>query len=50
LLRTFEKDDPSTTLVWDLKNEAGSSVASGVYIYLIRDGKNEARGKVALIR
>jgi len=51
LVRVFEKDNLQPVLVWDLKNEQGTAVASGVYIYLIRDGRGgEAKGKVVLIR
>jgi hypothetical protein len=32
LIRTFKKDDPKTSLDWDLKNQAGIPVASGLYI------------------
>lgn len=32
LVRKFKKDDPITSLDWDLKNQAGIPVASGLYI------------------
>jgi len=32
LVRTYSKADPSTSLDWDLKNQAGISISSGVYI------------------
>jgi hypothetical protein len=32
LIRTFKKDNPKTSLDWDLQNEAKISVASGLYI------------------
>jgi hypothetical protein len=36
---------------WDVKNQAGSPVASGVYIYLITDTVgNKAMGKIGVIR
>jgi hypothetical protein len=42
---------PGTTFAWDLKNEAGADVASGVYVYLITDGAGHQRtGKVAIVR
>ncbi len=42
---------PSATAVWDLTNDAGDRVASGLYIYIVKatDG-SEARGKLAIIR
>jgi len=39
------------TIPWNLTNEKGDKVASGVYIYLVTDGQgNKAKGKVALVR
>ncbi len=35
---------------WDGKNEAGAAVASGVYIFRVKTGKDAAVGKLALIR
>ena len=35
LLRTLEKSDPTSILRWDLENESGLRVASGMYIALI---------------
>jgi hypothetical protein len=32
LIRKFTKDSPQTYLDWDLKNQAGIPVASGLYI------------------
>jgi hypothetical protein len=32
LVRTYSKADPSTSLDWDLKNQAGISISSGIYI------------------
>lgn len=32
LIRTYKKDDPKTSLDWDLKNQAGIPIASGLYI------------------
>lgn len=32
LIRTFNKDDPKTSLDWNLKNEAKVPIASGLYI------------------
>ncbi|MBL7891003.1 MAG: hypothetical protein JNL63_00125, partial [Bacteroidia bacterium] len=32
LIRTFKKDDPKTSLDWDLKNQANIPIASGMYI------------------
>ncbi len=36
---------------WDLTNDAGDKISSGVYIYLLEDGYgNEIRGKVAVMK
>jgi len=32
LVRTYNKADPSTSLDWDLKNQAGITISSGIYI------------------
>lgn len=32
LVRTFKKDDPKTSLDWDLNNQKGIPIASGMYI------------------
>ncbi|NTV51593.1 MAG: T9SS type A sorting domain-containing protein [Candidatus Firestonebacteria bacterium] len=50
LVKTLEKDNAGTTLAWDLRNDSGSPVASGVYLYLIHDGRSQAKGKVALVQ
>jgi hypothetical protein len=42
---------PSGSVPWDLKNEDGDPVASGLYIYLITAGSNEkTTGKLVVIR
>jgi hypothetical protein len=42
---------PAGSVTWDLKNDAGENIASGYYLYLLKDldGK-QLRGKVAVIR
>ena len=41
----------SGTKNWDLTNDAGDKVSSGIYVYLIKDGEgNKVKGKVAVIR
>jgi hypothetical protein len=37
-------------LTWDLTNNSGENVASGLYIYLLKAGGETARGKLAVIR
>jgi len=39
------------TVTWDLTNDSGDKVASGIYIYLITDSQGDkVRGKVAVIK
>ena len=35
---------------WDLTNNDGSGVASGIYIYLITSGDNKCTGKIAVLK
>jgi hypothetical protein len=37
LIRQYTKDDPITSIDWDLKNYAGIPIAGGVYIIHVRD-------------
>lgn len=40
-----------TPAEWDVKNEAGNPVASGIYLYLITDTQgHKAIGKIGVIR
>ena len=46
---------PSGSVTWDLTNDSGDAVASGVYIYILRaqkagSGTIVKKGKVAIIR
>jgi hypothetical protein len=39
------------TATWDLTNDSGDKVASGIYLYVITDGQgNKTKGKVAVIK
>lgn len=46
LVRTFEKDDPLTSLDWDLKNHTGIPIAGGLYIIHIKIPIVDASGNV----
>lgn len=37
LIRQFTKDDPVTSIDWDLKNHAGIPIAGGVYVIHVKD-------------
>ena len=46
-----EFDNVSGSVNWDLTNDSGDKVASGIYVYLITDGQgNKIKGKLAVIR
>lgn len=39
-----------SSFVWDLTNDSGDKVESGVYIYLVTMGGEKITGKIAVIR
>lgn len=48
---TPENDGSSGTAVWDGRNESGTRVAMGMYLYLISDSAgNKARGKIGVVK
>ena len=50
LVRTLTTDGSSATLPWDVKNADGAPVASGVYLYQIKNDTSEKRGTLGIIR
>jgi hypothetical protein len=50
LVREFSVDGTVGTFRWDLKNDSGREVASGIYLYRISSGDNETTGKLGIIR
>lgn len=48
----FEKTiDPSLpSFVWNVKNEAGNDIASGMYIYFIESTGEQKTGKLGILR
>jgi subtilisin family serine protease len=49
LVRSLSPSSGKAT--WDLKNDSGELVASGIYIYSVTDGHdNKSQGKLAIIR
>lgn len=36
-------------LTWDLRNDAGQQVASGVYVYVARDARGSSTGRIAIL-
>ncbi|MFC1512766.1 T9SS type A sorting domain-containing protein [bacterium] len=51
LVIKFDKTDITTDEIkWDLKNESGNKIASGVYIFYIKYGDMTKKGKLAIIK
>ena len=50
IIRTLEETDGNGGVNWDLKDESGSQVSSGVYIFFaVGEGKKRS-GKLAVVR
>ncbi len=50
-VRELEIENSGGRYVWDLSNDEGSKVASGVYFYVVANHSGEKRrGKLAIIR
>jgi hypothetical protein len=49
-VRSIEKNDASQFAQWDLKNQYGYPVASGLYVARIKSGGNEKILKIALVQ
>ena len=49
LVREY-KGNATSQIIWDCKNEHGSGVSSGVYVYRLEAGKESKKGKVCIIR
>ncbi len=51
LVREINATDTNGTVTWDLYNDNGNKVASGIYFYLITNESNHKfKGKLAIIR
>jgi hypothetical protein len=50
LVNTLTDSGNSGTIQWPVKNSDGKNVASGVYIYQIKNSFSEKRGKLMIIR
>jgi hypothetical protein len=50
LVKTIVHNDGLYTHEWDVKNEDGKNVASGVYIYSIKSAADKKQGKIMIIR
>jgi hypothetical protein len=49
-VRTILETDGDGVATWDVKNEAGEDVASGLYLFVIKSADDLKRGKLVVIR
>lgn len=50
LVRRIDKTGNIDSIGWDLKNESGSRVASGLYIFFVKAENSTRKGKIVVIR
>ncbi|KPL07070.1 hypothetical protein AMJ86_06025, partial [bacterium SM23_57] len=50
LVRTLNETNGDGGILWDLKNQNGERVASGVYLYYISSGAYKKKGKFAILK
>jgi len=50
LVRTIKKSSNIDSVGWDLRNESGRKVASGLYLYLSEGGGTKKTGKLVIVR
>jgi len=50
LVKTIIENDGDGVATWNVKNEAGEDVASGLYYFVIRSGNDIKKGKLVIIR
>lgn len=49
-VRTILKNDNINSVGWNLRNEAGSIVASGLYLYVVSGEGTSKTGKIVIVR
>jgi hypothetical protein len=49
-VKTLQKDSNIDSMGWDLRNEAGQRVASGLYLYVVTAPGSSKKGKLVLVR
>jgi hypothetical protein len=49
-VKHIEKSSNIDSVGWDLRNEAGSRVASGLYLYVATGGGTSKTGKIVIVR
>jgi hypothetical protein len=50
LVKTINKSNFTNKTIWDLKNNSGENVASGIYVYFIKYRAMIKKGKIVVIR
>jgi len=50
LIKHLHNDGDVPSLAWDVKNADGHPVASGVYVYQLKNPYSEKRGKLVIVR
>lgn len=50
VVKTLLKNGSNGDLDWDLTNDSGDAVASGIYLYRIIENEKERMGKLAIVR
>ncbi len=50
LVQQLQSDSNGNNVIWDVRNKDGENVASGVYVYQIKNSFSEKRGKLIIIR
>ena len=49
-VKQLVSDSNGSNVIWDVTNDDGENVASGVYIYQIKNSFSEQRGKLIIVR
>lgn len=49
-VKTVEKNNNIDSVGWDLRNEAGQKVASGLYLYVVKGEGSAKKGKIIVVR
>ena len=49
-VKTVEKNNNIDSVGWDLRNEAGAKVASGLYLYVVKGEGSAKNGKIIVVR
>ena len=50
VIRALTDENNNGTVYWDLKDENGNDVASGVYVFFLFHSGKQRKGKLAIVR